>query len=111
MRSTKGSNYLTLADEKGELDSFISHLNRVVPDRYGDSNLVIDLLGFTSLDLEDLLKFLKLSTYHRSSGHSFVLVTTTVDVDDIPMELVVVPTMQEAEDIIQMEEIERDLGF
>jgi hypothetical protein len=29
----------------------------------------------------------------------------------VPEELLVVPTLTEAEDIIQMEEIERDLGF
>jgi len=29
----------------------------------------------------------------------------------MPDEIVVVPTMQEAYDIIEMEEIERDLGF
>jgi len=29
----------------------------------------------------------------------------------MPDEIIVVPTMQEAYDIIEMEEIERDLGF
>ena len=40
-----------------------------------------------------------------------MIVTNTVNPDDIPEELFVVPTLQEAEDIIEMEEIERDLGF
>jgi len=31
--------------------------------------------------------------------------------DEIPYEMIVVPTLQEAGDIIEMEEIERDLGF
>jgi hypothetical protein len=31
--------------------------------------------------------------------------------DEIPDELIIVPTIQEAQDVIGMEEIERDLGF
>ena len=31
--------------------------------------------------------------------------------DEIPDELIVVPSIQEAYDIIEMEEMERDLGF
>jgi len=34
-----------------------------------------------------------------------------VDLDEMPDEIVVVPTTQEAYDIIAMEDIERDLGF
>ena len=34
-----------------------------------------------------------------------------VDADEVPEEIIVVPTLQEARDIIEMEEIERDLGI
>ncbi|MDH3323482.1 MAG: ribonuclease Z, partial [Flavobacteriaceae bacterium] len=43
--------------------------------------------------------------------HSFVIVSDKVNLDGIPDEIIVVPTMQEAYDVIEMEEIERDLGF
>ena len=33
------------------------------------------------------------------------------DLDEMPDEIVVVPTLQEAFDVIEMEDIERDLGF
>jgi len=39
------------------------------------------------------------------------LVCNAIDLDDTPEEIVVVPTLQEAFDIIEMEEMERDLGF
>ena len=42
---------------------------------------------------------------------SFVIVATNVSIDEIDEKLIVVPTLQEARDIIEMEEIERDLGF
>ena len=57
------------------------------------------------------MSFLRLCNNHRGAKNSFVIVTDKVNLDEIPDEIVVVPTMQEAYDIIEMEEIERDLGF
>ena len=59
----------------------------------------------------DILEFLELSNTHRKSSKSFVLVTDKVTYDDVPDKITVVPTLQEAVDIIEMEEIERDLGL
>lgn len=39
------------------------------------------------------------------------MVNTALSRDEIPDELLIVPTIHEAEDLIDMEEIERDLGF
>ena len=50
-----------------------------------------------------------MSNKHRGRKKSFVLVTNKVPFDEIPDEICVVPTVQEARDIIEMEEIERDL--
>ena len=46
-----------------------------------------------------------------SEKHSFVIVSENIDIDKIHEDLIVVPTQQEAFDIIEMEEMERDLGF
>jgi hypothetical protein len=42
---------------------------------------------------------------------SFVMVKPNIDIDDFPETLNIVPTLQEAEDVLEMEAIERDLGF
>jgi hypothetical protein len=39
------------------------------------------------------------------------MLTDSIDIDKVPEELAVAPTVQEAYDIIEMEDIERDLGF
>ena len=65
----------------------------------------------TQLTLEQLVSFIKLSNYQRAGKTSFVIVNTGIDYDLVPDEMIVVPTILEAEDIIAMEEIERDLGF
>lgn len=79
--------------------------------RYENDNIVINLSSLKQLSVQDVIEFLRISNKHREAGHSFVLVTDKIDPDDMPDELVIVPTIQEAYDIIEMEEIERDLGF
>jgi hypothetical protein len=48
---------------------------------------------------------------HTNNSTSFVIIANGVDMDELPDELIVVPTMIEALDIIEMDEITRDLGF
>ena len=55
--------------------------------------------------------FLKLSEGHRQNGTSFVIIFEGIDIDEIPDEINVVPTFTEALDILEMDAIERDLGF
>ncbi|HET7361531.1 MAG TPA: ribonuclease Z, partial [Salinimicrobium sp.] len=78
---------------------------------FKNENVVVDILKYGNLSLEELLSFLKLSDKHRAAKKSFVLVNDTINIDPVPEELMVAPTLQEAVDIVQMEEIERDLGF
>ena len=47
----------------------------------------------------------------RKSKKSFILVTPEIDFNAVSHKLAVVRSLQEAHDIIDMEEIERDLGF
>lgn len=111
MKIDNKDNFVVLADDRGNLANFASFLGKQIPTRYQGQNVVVDLLAFDNLQLEQLLLFLEVSNKHRHSKQSFVLVNHAINPDDIPFEMVVVPTLQEAEDIIQMEEIERDLGF
>lgn len=110
MKVTEKDNYKILEDEKNDVKDFSSFLGSV-HQNFQEDNLVIDIQKYETLNLEELLSFLKLSNEHRMKKRSFVIVNTALNIDQVPEELQVVPTLQEAEDIIQMEEIERDLGF
>jgi len=48
---------------------------------------------------------------HQAQKKSFVLVSTHLIFGDFPDEIVLVPTLQEAIDLIEMDEMQRDLGF
>jgi len=111
MKVTAKATYTILEDERDDVIDFANYLERIVPDKYEDLNLVIDLLQYEKLTLDQLIHFIKLSNYQRGGKKSFVFVNKDIDYDLIPDEMLVVPTLQEAADIIEMEEIERDLGF
>ncbi|TVZ51148.1 ribonuclease Z [Dokdonia sp. Hel_I_53] len=111
MKITSKDKYTILADDRGSVADFATHLEFIVPKHYDQYNLIIDLLKYEDLSLEQLIAFLKLSNYQRADKKSFVIVNKNINYDFIPDEMVVVPTIQEAIDVIEMEEIERDLGL
>ncbi len=74
-------------------------------------NLILDFSGLINIDLNKILLFSQISEAHRKNEKSFVIVCDGIEFDQVPDELIVVPTFKEAEDIIEMEEIERDLGI
>lgn len=110
MKTSKKDNYLLILNEGDPITDFASELTKHHSD-FKNENLVIDLKAHKNVASDSLLAFLELSNIHRNEGKSFVLVNDAVGIDELPEELVVVPTLQEAEDMIQMDEIQRDLGF
>lgn len=106
----KEGNISIITQEKASIVELVKKL-QVIYSRFKNDNLIINLTSLKPLGTEDVIEFLQVSNQHRRAKHSFVIVSNKIDLDDIPDELVIVPTMQEAYDIIEMEEIERDLGF
>lgn len=111
MKINEHDTFVVLADDRGSYSDFVPFLTNEVTHNYKGRNVVIDLIKYTHITLDELLQLLPLSTKHRARKNSFVIVNNSINPDDIPDEMIVVPTLQEAEDIIEMEEIERDLGF
>lgn len=74
-------------------------------------NLILDFSNINNIDLNKILLFSQSSEKHRNNNKSFVIVCEGIEFDKVPDEIVAVPTFKEAEDIIEIEDIERDLGF
>ncbi|NJB70452.1 archaellum biogenesis ATPase FlaH [Saonia flava] len=100
----------TVFQENISLPQFLQNINEAYQ-RIKNDHLIINLFSFSALTANDVLEFLELSNTHRASKKSFVLVTNKVSYEEVPEEILVVPTIQEAKDIIEMEEIERDLDL
>lgn len=74
-------------------------------------NLVVSLFSIEDIPVHSFAELLELSERHKSIGKSFVIAYDKVNIDEVPEALIIVPSLQEAFDIVEMEEIERDLGF
>jgi hypothetical protein len=106
----KNGNISIITQEKVSIVELVKKLD-VIYSRFKNDNIIINLTSLKTLITQDVVEFLNISKQHRKAKQSFVIVTDKIKLEDIPDELVIVPTMQEAYDIIEMEEIERDLGF
>jgi hypothetical protein len=97
-------------DTQGDSIAFLmklTHEHRTFEKR----NLILDITSDKNVTLKTISQFRDLSKIHRRGRKSFVIVSPEIDFTSVPESLVVVPTTLEAHDMIEMEEIERDLGF
>lgn len=78
---------------------------------YKSQNIIVDLSHDKDLSIDDIKLFNDLIKTHAKGKKSFVLVSNSVNFNNVPKSIILVPTILEAHDIIEMEEIERDLGF
>ncbi len=106
----RDGNISIITQERASITELAKKL-QVLYNRFKNDNIIVNLTSLRPLISQDVIEFLQISNQHRNAKHSFVIVTKKVNIDDMPDELVVVPTLQEAYDVIEMEEIERDLGF
>jgi anti-anti-sigma regulatory factor len=106
----KNGNISIITQEKASIVELNERLNKLY-ETIANDNIIIVLNSLEAISETTISEFLQISNTHRTAKHSFVLVSDKVDIDAIPEALMVVPTLQEAYDVIEMEEMERDLGF
>ena len=78
---------------------------------YKNQNLIIDLSHDKAITMADVKLFSDMIKLHKKEKKSLVLVVNDIDFNTVPKNIVLVPTLLEAHDIIEIDEIERDLGF
>ncbi|MDN3665411.1 ribonuclease Z [Algibacter miyuki] len=106
----KRDNISIITQEKATSIELVKKIQALYP-KFKNNNIVVALTPLLDVGVKDVVEFLAISKTHRASNQSFVIVSSKIDLDTAPEELVVVPTIQEAFDIIEMEEMERDLGL
>ena len=110
MEITNPKNYTHIISTENSFDEF--HTAFISQDLHKTSNhKIVQLSENLNTTISNLSLFLNIANEHKSNGISFVVICNDIDVDEIPDEINVVPTLIEAEDILEMEAIERDLGF
>ncbi len=110
MKITRKNNYSILNYDTGDIAGFATYLTKHHTD-FEKDNVIVDVLNYGNLEAKELLMFLEISDLHRVNKRSFVIASNPLSVEKLPEDIIIAPTLREAEDIINMEELERELGF
>ncbi|GGD28992.1 ribonuclease Z [Flavobacterium orientale] len=100
----------TLRNTQGDCLAFLDKVTTQYQS-YKEQNLILDMSQDKDITLKEIKLFGDLSKMHKKAKKSFVIVVDGIDFNAVPSKMTVVPSLLEAHDIIEMEEIERDLGF
>jgi hypothetical protein len=110
MKVEHNKHTVTIKDTQGDLTAFIEKLTHEYKS-FENENIIVDLTHYPELTLHQLNGFMALSKTHKSHKKSFVLVASDIDFNLVSDKLTIVPSQLEAHDLIELDEIERDLGF
>jgi hypothetical protein len=110
MKVDQKGHTVCIKDTQGDLDSFLAKVTHEYK-TFEKYNIIIDIRAYKNLSVEVINSFLPLSKIHKKAKKSFVIVTSDLDHNAVSDKIAVVRSLIEAHDIIEMEEIERDLGF
>lgn len=104
----KKEKYTLITPEENTIGLFYDSFTKILAS-IKDEHIIIDFSENFNIDLQGILLFLNNANDFRSSGTSFVIISSGINIDAIPDEINVVPTLAEALDILEMDTIERDL--
>ncbi|MEZ7875521.1 MAG: hypothetical protein QMB95_05475 [Polaribacter sp.] len=110
MQIKEATNYTLISSDEDSFKEFQKSVFKKIND-FDKNHLIIQISEELSIDKKDFLLFLKIAEQKKENGTSFVVLNSSVNADDFAENLNIVPTLQEAEDILEMETIERELGF
>lgn len=106
----KKENYTLISSDENSLTEFQESISKKRKELENE-HLVLKISNDIDISNSKFLLFLEIAEQKQQNGTSFVVINSTINPDDFPEHLNIVPTLQEAEDILEMEAIERELGF
>jgi hypothetical protein len=110
MKIDQNSKYTLLHADEENIKVFLEKLNNELHNLKKE-NIIVTFSDNFKRKKEDFLLFLDIAAHKKELGTSFVLVNKEINADDYPEDFNIVPTLTEAEDILDMETMERELGF
>ena len=110
MKTEHKKAYTLITSDENSFSKFLESFEKEYVTLTG-KNLILIISEQFNASNKNILLFLKYAHEHQNNGMSFVVVSKDVDIDEFPETFNIVPTLIEAEDVIEMEDIQRDLGF
>ncbi|MFD0700447.1 ribonuclease Z [Myroides pelagicus] len=113
MKVKEKGHTLIITSNEATLSEFVEKLEQQYESNLVGANLVIDLITASFVVTEeDIEQFENLAVKHiEEANRSFVIVVESIDFNEFDGDMIIVPTLLEAHDLIEMDEIQRDLGF
>jgi hypothetical protein len=106
----KKENYILINTDENLFSEFYNSFLKK-EQGFEKENLILQISNNINATKEDFLLLLSIAEQKKENGTSFVLVCNTINIDNYPESFNIVPTLLEARDIIEMEAMERELGF
>ena len=110
MKTEKTALYTVLTSDEHSFTDFFESFSATLSD-IENEHVIVELSENLNSSFEQISLFLDYAVAHKSNGTSFAVVCSGVDIDLFPETFNIVPTLTEAIDVLEMEAIERDLGF
>ncbi|MEO0060059.1 MAG: hypothetical protein RLZZ312_1706 [Bacteroidota bacterium] len=107
---TKNQETFIISNISNDFEVFIENFNSEYQN-LKNNHIIVNLDGFIKIDSKNIKKLFEISKTHKKSKKSFIVVSLGANSLKKLDLLDIVPTVQEAFDIIELDEIERDLGF
>lgn len=110
MRIEKKDTHILITPDEDSFEDFYRSFSKET-DILMKEHIIIQLSDNLNTDEKEISLFLDIVAEKKKNSTSFIVVATGIDVDVFPETFNIVPTLKEAEDVLDMEAIERDLGF
>ena len=110
MKIEKKEKYTLISSDENTFQDFYAEFQQQ-KSTFEKEHLVIHLSDTFNTKNIEISSFIDYANHKKENGTSFVIIDTNVIIDDFPEDFNIAPTLQEAEDILEMEKIERELGF
>ena len=110
MQIEKKDTYTLFTSDENLFSEFYNYF-LIEEKKHQKQSIIVQISNNCSPSIKDFLLFLGIAKQKKENGTSFVIVKSDIDIDNFPETFNITPTLQEAEDVLEMEAMERELGF
>lgn len=106
----KVTNHTLIKIKAKNFETFLAEFDKTYQ-AFKQDHLILDLSKITDISAKNINKLLPWIKQSKLLKKSFIVMAQNIDIDSVLKQIICIPTLLEAEDTIEMEAIERDLGF
>ncbi|MGK0324958.1 MAG: hypothetical protein ACJA1D_000296 [Polaribacter sp.] len=106
----KKENYTLISSDENSFSAFYTYFLKK-GNGLDKENLILKIFCEINISKKDYILLSNIAEQKKENGTSFVIIYNNINIHDFPENFNIVPSLIEAEDILEMEAMERELGF